>query len=153
MTVADAPLVRPLRASDRDQWAALWRRYLDFYETTVPAEVYETTFARMLSGDPHSFCGLVAERGDRLVGLTHYLVHAHGWKIEPVCYLQDLYALPEARGTGVGRALIEAVYAAADAQGAPGVYWLTQEFNHTARRLYDRIGQVTPFIKYTRVLP
>jgi GNAT superfamily N-acetyltransferase len=78
------------------------------------------------------------------------MFHPHCWKVEPVCYLQDLYADREVRGRGVGRALIEAVYAAADAAGAPSVYWLTQEFNTEARRLYDRIGRVTPFIRYNR---
>ena len=85
-----------------------------------------------------------------MVGLAHFLFHRHAWKQEEVCYLQDLYAAPEQRGTGVGWALIEAVYAEADARGAPTVYWLTQSFNETARRLYDRIGAVTPFIKYQR---
>ena len=84
------------------------------------------------------------------MGLVHYLFHRHCWREENVCYLQDLYADPEVRGKGIGRALIEAVYAAADAAGAPSVYWLTQDFNHTARKLYDRIGTVTPFIKYAR---
>ena len=81
---------------------------------------------------------------------VHFLFHRHAWKIENVCYLQDLYARPETRDTGVGRALIEAVYAAADQAGAPAVYWLTQDFNVTARRLYDRIGKLSPFIRYTR---
>ena len=58
--------------------------------------------------------------------------------------------VPEARGIGAGRSLIEAVYAAADANGTPLVYWLTQEFNTSARQLYDRIAKVTPFIKYQR---
>jgi GNAT superfamily N-acetyltransferase len=86
----------------------------------------------------------------RPVGLAHYLFHRHGWRIEDVCYLQDLYADPDARGRGVGRALIEAVYAAADARGCPQVYWTTQHFNAVGRRLYDRIGVLTPFIKYQR---
>ena len=57
---------------------------------------------------------------------------------------------PSVRGQGVGRALIEAVYAAADAAGCPSVYWMTQEFNAEARKLYDRIATLTPFIKYQR---
>lgn len=142
--------VRALRAEDRPAWQALWTAYLEFYETTVPPVVYDSTFARLLGDDPQDFHGLLALKDGAPVGLVHYLFHRHGWKIENVCYLQDLYAAPEARGLGVGRALIEAVYAAADAQGAPGVYWLTQDFNHTARQLYDRIGHVTPFIKYQR---
>jgi GNAT superfamily N-acetyltransferase len=84
------------------------------------------------------------------VGLAHYIFHRHGWQIADVTYLQDLYVTPDTRGTGAGRALIEAVYAAADTAGRPNVYWLTQEFNTTARRLYDRIGTATPFIKYKR---
>lgn len=147
---ADRLTVRALRAEDRPAWAEMWRDYLAFYKTTVPEAVYDSTFARLLGNDPRDFNALVAERKNRLVGLTHYLFHRHGWKIEEVCYLQDLYARPETRGTGVGRALIEAVYAAADAHGAPSVYWLTQDFNDTARHLYDRIGELTPFIKYQR---
>ena len=80
----------------------------------------------------------------------HFIYHPHNWRIEPVCYLQDLYVAPEARNSGAGRALIEAVYARADRDGCPSVYWTTQDFNTTARRLYDRIGTLTPFIKYTR---
>lgn len=142
--------IRPLTAADEPHWRALWRNYLAFYETELPEEVYASTFARLLGDDPQDFHGLIAEQDGTPVGLTHYVFHRHGWKIENVCYLQDLYALPEVRGTGVGRALIEAVYAAADAAGAPGVYWLTQDFNTKARTLYDKVGTLTPFIKYTR---
>jgi GNAT superfamily N-acetyltransferase len=142
--------VRALRAGDELDWRRLWTGYLDFYETSVPEEVYRTYFQRLLGDDPQDYHGLVAEKDGRLIGLTHYLFHRHGWKIENVVYLQDLYVDPEVRGTGAGRALIEAVYAAADAAGCPTVYWLTQDFNTTARRLYDRIAHVTPFIKYNR---
>ncbi|MDX2484261.1 MAG: GNAT family N-acetyltransferase, partial [Pseudodonghicola sp.] len=135
---------------DRPQWAALWRAYLAYYETTLPDAIYDSTFARLLGEDSQDFSALVAEVDGRLVGLTHYLFHRHGWKIENVCYLQDLYAVPDLRGQGIGRALIEAVYAAADANGTPSVYWLTQDFNATARKLYDRVGVLTPFIKYQR---
>ncbi len=142
--------IRPLRPNDRADWTEMWTGYLEFYETSVPQEVYDSTFARLLGDDPQDFSCLLAETDGRPVGLVHYLFHRHAWKIENVCYLQDLYARPESRGAGVGRALIEAVYAAADAAGAPSVYWLTQDFNTTARRLYDRIGTCTPFIRYQR---
>lgn len=142
--------IRPVRAEDEAEWRRLWTGYLEFYETSVPEEVYACTFQRLLGDDPHDFHGLVAEKDGALVGLTHYLFHRHGWKIENVVYLQDLYVDPATRGTGAGRALIQAVYDAADAAGCPSVYWLTQDFNHTARQLYDRIATVTPFIKYSR---
>jgi hypothetical protein len=87
----------------------------------------------------------------KLVGLTHYLYHRHGWKVENVCYHQDLNADQSVRGICVCRALIEAVYAAVEANGTPSIYWPTQEKNTEARKLYDRVAQVTDFIKYGRV--
>jgi GNAT superfamily N-acetyltransferase len=66
--------------------------------------------------------------------------------------LQDLFADPDVRGSGIGRALIEGVYAKAKEAGSPEVYWMTQEFNATARRLYDRIAEKTPFIVYQKNL-
>jgi GNAT superfamily N-acetyltransferase len=142
--------IRPLTEADAAEWRRLWRAYLAFYKTELPEEVYATTFARILSGAPGEYRGLVAVLGGRPVGLAHYLFHRTCWSVADTCYLQDLFADPEVRGSGVGRKLIEAVYAAADAHGAGSVYWMTQEFNHTARRLYDRIGVKTPFIEYNR---
>ena len=151
MAQAQEPVkIRPLAAKDRAEWAALWRDYLAFYGTSVPAEVYDTTFERMLSDDPHEFSGLVAVAQGKLVGLVHYLFHRHGWKIENTCYLQDLYTAQDQRGLGIGSKLISAVYDAADAAGAPSVYWLTQSNNRQARRLYDQIGVQTDFIRYNR---
>lgn len=142
--------VRKLTKNDETAWWGLWNEYLTFYETELPDEIYTSSFERLLSDDPQEFCGLVAEKDGELIGLAHYLFHRHGWKIDNVCYLQDLYVNEKARGTGAGRALIEAIYTIADDVGSPDVYWLTQDFNDTARRLYDRIGKVTPFIKYSR---
>lgn len=150
MNDLDALKVRPISLSDRSQWGGLWTAYLAFYGTTRPSSLFDTYFDRLLGNDPQDFSGLVAERDGTLVGLTHYLFHRHGWRVENVCYLQDLYADPTVRGQGVGRKLIEGVYRAADAAGCPSVYWLTQDFNAQARKLYDRIGTVTPFIKYDR---
>lgn len=142
--------VRPLTAQDEAEWRALWCAYLEYYETSLSEDVYVSTFARLLGDDPQDFSGLVAELDGKLIGLTHYLFHRHGWKIENTCYLQDLYADPDVRGRGVGRALINGVYAAADTAGAPAVYWLTQDFNNAGRMLYDKVGVLTPFIKYQR---
>lgn len=143
-------IIRPVTAADESDWRALWTAYLDYYGSAVDEPVYASSFARLLGDDPRDFSGLVAELDGSLVGLTHYLFHRHGWKIEDTCYLQDLYTSPDVRGHGVGRALIDAVYAAADAAGSPAVYWLTQDFNKAARILYDDVAVLTPFIKYQR---
>ena len=141
---------RPLQKSDWEDWKRLWTDYLTFYETELSEDIYTSSFNRMLGDDPADFNGIVAEKDGQIIGLTHYVFHRHGWKIENVCYLQDLYVDPSLRGTGAGRALIEAVYEAADKNGVNSVYWMTQEFNHTARQLYDRIAKKTPFVQYAR---
>ena len=144
------PLIRPVTAADRDAWAALWRQYLTFYRTEVAETVYDTLFARLLAPGPDGPYGLLAEVEGRPVGLVHYLFHLHCWKPEGVVYLQDLFTDPDARGRGVARALIAAVYDAADAAGRPSVYWMTQMDNATARTLYDRVAQPTDFMRYVR---
>ena len=143
-------VIRPITAADEAEWRRLWTAYLTYYETSVPEAVYASSFARLLGNDPQDFHGKIAEIDGKPCGLVHFLFHRHMWRIENTCYLQDLYADPEIRGKGIGRALIEAVYAAADEQGCPSVYWLTQDFNQTARKLYDRIGKLSPFIRYNR---
>jgi GNAT superfamily N-acetyltransferase len=142
--------IRPLAAADFETWCGLWRAYLAFYETTVADEIYDVTFARLIAPDHPAQNAFVAVIDGTVAGFVHYVYHPHNWRREDVCYLQDLFVDPAYRGNGVGRALIEAVYRAADANDTPSVYWLTQDFNHTARQLYDRVATVTPFIKYTR---
>lgn len=141
--------IRPLRREDEAEWRRLWRAYLAFYQTDRDEEVYATTWARLL--DPQmAMRGRLAWRGDGPVGLVHWLEHASFWDLAPRIYLQDLFVDPEARGGGAGRALIEAVYADADAVGAARVYWLTAEDNAAARRLYDEVAALTSFVKYER---
>ena len=142
--------IRPLKQTDFDEWSTLWRGYLEFYETVLSDDIYQMTFARLINPERTHQNALVAVQNGHLIGLVHFIFHAHNWRSEDVVYLQDLYADSSVRGTGVGRKLIEAVYQAADENGTPNVYWMTQEFNQTARTLYDRIAQLTPFIKYQR---
>ncbi|MBK4215205.1 GNAT family N-acetyltransferase [Paracoccus caeni] len=143
--------VRAVRTEDKAGWQRLYEGYHLFYERPdLPQAFFDQAFERLIDRKPGDFHGLVAEADGQLLGLTHYVFHPHMWRPEGVCYLQDLFTSDEARGRGVGRALIEAVYAAADAEGAPSVYWLTQEFNYAGRMLYDRVGTRTPFIRYNR---
>lgn len=128
-------IVRPLEARDEAEWLGLWNGYLAFYESSLEAHVSASTFQRLINPARASQFAFVAEQDGKLVGLVHAIVHHHNWRVEDVVYLQDLFVSPDARGTGAGRALIEAVYAAADANGTPSVCWLTQETNATARQL------------------
>lgn len=140
--------VRPLVAADQAAWLPLWQGYQRFYKTDIAPEVTAQTWARLLDpAEPMHVLG--AEADGRLVGITHYLFHRGTWTVADYCYLQDLFVAEDARGLGAGRALIEAVYAAADAAGAARVYWLTAEDN-PARALYDQVGRYHGFVQYRR---
>lgn len=142
--------IRPLEPGDEADWRRLWTGYLEYYESTVPEVVYQTTFERLLSGQENEYRCLLALVGDTPVGLAHFLFHRSCWSVENKCYLQDLFVDPAYRSKHLGRALIEAVYVAADEAGCPAVYWLTQHFNAVGRRLYDRVGELSEFIVYQR---
>jgi len=65
-----------------------------------------------------------------------------------VCYLNDLLTAPDARGQGIGRALIMAVYDIARERGCKRVYWLTHTTNTPGRTLYDKVAKNFGFIQY-----
>nr|WP_295467551.1 GNAT family N-acetyltransferase [Mesorhizobium sp.] len=142
--------IRRLAQSDHADWRRLWTDYLTFYKTVLPDEIYVTTWKRLFDPGEYEPNGFIARLDGRAIGLVHYILHRTCWSQKNNCYLQDLYADPDVRGTGVGRKLIEAVYAEADRQGITNVYWMTHETNATARQLYDRIARRTGFIEYER---
>jgi GNAT superfamily N-acetyltransferase len=134
-----------LTAQDRPAWEELFRQYIDFYQRDEPAEMYERAW-REFQADTRMHA-LAARWDGRLVGITHFLVHANTSGPD-VCYLQDLFTAPDARGKGVARALIAAVAERAAARGCRRVYWNTHESNATARRLYDKVAENRGFIRY-----
>lgn len=143
--------IRRLEQRDRARWEQLFKSYIDFYKASVADGVIAHTWQRLMAGPPGGFLGLVAvDSDDRPVGIAHVLFHASTWSPTCYCYLEDLFVDPASRGTGVGRELIQAVYAAADERGATRTYWTTQEFNYRARALYDTVATKTPFIRYQR---
>ncbi len=145
--------IRPVRQSDFEQWLPLWDGYNAFYgragATALPAEVTQTTWARFFDAD-EPVHALVAEDGRELVGLVHYLFHRSTTMVALTCYLQDLFTAPARRGQGIGKSLIEAVYAQARGTGAGRVYWLTHGTNKTARRLYDQVAEDSGFLVYRK---
>jgi ribosomal protein S18 acetylase RimI-like enzyme len=141
-------LVRPLRETDRDRWLELWGLYLAFYERELDTEVTASTWRRLLARE-HGMGALVTTDGDgRMVGFAHHVVHAGTWSIAPVCYLEDLVVDPEVRGRGHGRALVEALALRATELGCASVYWHTAADNATARRLYDGLATLSPYVRY-----
>jgi GNAT superfamily N-acetyltransferase len=146
-------VIRAVAAGDFDAWKPLWDAYNAFYgrkgPTALPEEITQATWSRFFDSD-EPVHALVAESAGRIVGLAHYLFHRSTTQLGPICYLQDLFTVEEARGKGIGRALIEAVYGKAREGGAKRVYWQTHETNATAMRLYEQVAERSGFIVYRK---
>ena len=155
MTQPQGLAVRPIERRDHASWRPLFDGYNAFYgrqgPTALPEEIYAKTWERFF--DPaEPVHALVAEQGERMVGIVHYLFHRSTTAIQPICYLQDLFTAPDVRGGGIGRALIEAVYAQARQAGSIRVYWQTHETNTVAMRLYDDVATKSGFLVYRKEL-
>ena len=143
--------IRAVDSNDFDNWLPLWEGYQRFYKVDIPRSVTLKTWARFL--DPvepmHAALALV---GNQAMALVHSIYHRSTWSADDSCYLQDLFVAAEARGSGMGRALIEHVYADARSRGASRVHWLTHHSNHGAMQLYESIADRSGFIQYQKQL-
>lgn len=147
----DTPSLRPALAADYDAWLALWRGYQAFYKADIAEAVTRITWARLLDPAEPMQCTLAVLDG-RAVGLVHTISHRSCWTTGNYRYLQDLFVDPAARGRGIGRRLIERVYAEAQADGCSRVWWLTHETNRDAMLLYDQVAERSGFVQYRKLL-
>ncbi|MCX6457543.1 MAG: GNAT family N-acetyltransferase [Actinobacteria bacterium] len=139
--------IRAIEEKDKDQWLKLWAGYLEFYKSTISSEQTELTWKRLINNEQKMF-GFVAESKEGVIGFTHCLFRPSTWTDTDYCYLEDLFVDPNIRGKGVGRALMNKVVELAKEKNSKRVYWTTQEFNKTARVLYDSITPVSEFVQY-----
>jgi GNAT superfamily N-acetyltransferase len=148
-------LVRPIERADYGGWRPLWDGYNRFYgrhgSSALPERISEATWERFFSRE-EPVHALVAEQDGRVIGIAHFLFHRSTTRLTDVCYLHDLFTAEEARGRGVGRQLIHAVYEAARAAGSSRVYWQTMASNASGRALYDKVAQHHGFIVYAHDL-
>lgn len=144
--------IRPLEAGDYESWYPLWQGYLKFYKSSVADDVTQHSYDRIVDPEGDIFGFGAFDSDGAMLGMVTYLFHPFTWSKGPRCYLGDLFTVPEARGKGVARALIEVVCDAAREEGAEQVYWMTQEFNYPGRTLYDKVADKTDFIKYAKNL-
>jgi GNAT superfamily N-acetyltransferase len=145
--VASNCIIRAALPSDEPVWRQLWRGYVDFYQAEVGAEVTTRTWNRILDPDSAVMC-IVAEVDGQVRGFANCVVHENTWETQAICYLEDLYVQPAARGHGLGQALIEWLRNAMRAEGWARVYWMTKADNAPARRLYDKFSQADGFVRY-----
>jgi GNAT superfamily N-acetyltransferase len=148
--MAGKVVIRPVGVDERTEWEPLWNGYLAFYRATLAPEATDVAWQRFHDPDEPMFL-LGAYVDGRLTGIAQYLFHRSCWTPGNYCYLQDLFVADGARGLGVGRALIEAVYDEAKAAGCSRVHWLTQATNAQARILYDQVADNSGFMQYRKL--
>ena len=140
-------IVRPLEASDESAWRALWQGFQQHFSGAVPPAVSRQAWDMLL--DPaQPLHGLIAARKDDPCGLVHYSFTPFAWTASPVCFLQDLYVDDAVRGSGAGRALVRAVYEAAEAAGASNVFWLSDAHDERLKAFYRSVAVETPFVRF-----
>lgn len=132
--------IRSLAPEDFDAWYDLWRGYQAFYKADIPRETSEVTWQRLLDPAEPMQGAFALDANGQPAGLVHWISHRSCWTTGDYVYLQDLFVMPGHRTQGMGRALIEHVYAQAKQSGSSRVYWLTHETNTEAMKLYKRFS-------------
>ncbi|WP_102224561.1 GNAT family N-acetyltransferase [Acidimangrovimonas sediminis] len=139
--------IRWAQSGDEAAWRGLWASYLEFYATALPEAVTAATWARCL--DPAHPMGLRLALVDGVpAGFALHLSHASSWSPADDCYLEDLFVDAKARGTGLGRALIEDLRELCRDRGWSRLYWLTGRSNARARALYDSFTPTDDHLRY-----
>ncbi len=141
-------IIRQLGKDDWDEWQPLWAAYLEFYRAPLSEGTTRSTFDRLTRGAEDMFGLLAVDADGHGSGMAHCVVHPTTWSWRPTCYLEDLFVSPAARGSDLGRQLLEETKRMSAARGAARLYWHTQEYNGRARSLYDQVGRPTSFIVY-----
>jgi GNAT superfamily N-acetyltransferase len=140
-------VIRDPAPDDEGAWRVLWAGYCAFYEKSVPEAVTAGTWARILTPGSPLFGRIAQWKGD-VVGFTVSILHQGSWTLDPICYLEDLFVAPSARGRGIGRALIADLLGRAKERGWSRLYWHTRESNAPARRLYNEFATADDFVRY-----
>lgn len=140
--------IRHATPADEARWRELWAGYCAFYEVTLSDAVTAQTWNRILDPASPVHAIVACDTAGRVQGIANYILHDNTWTMTPVCYLEDLFVDTAVRGRQFGKALIDWLAAQMKAQGWSRLYWMTQEDNATARRLYDRYTPRDQFVRY-----
>ncbi len=129
--------IRPIEANDFPSWLTLWNGN---NEGVRNEEVTTELWSRLMDPD-FPIHGLCAQTNNgALVGLVHYVIHPTTGKIEPVCYMQDVYVDPQSRKKGIARQLVEHLVKIAGQEKWGRLYWWAEADNVAAQNLYKTLG-------------
>lgn len=131
-------------------WCAMWFDYLGNSRSELSPAVHQYTYDRIRNSST-SLRGFVVAANVPL-GFVHYYFHPSSYNQTEACTIEDLYVVPESRGLGVGRWLIERVAQIATAQAAPAIHWKTGQSNAAAIALYRKLATQTEVLSFRKPL-
>ncbi len=140
--------IRSLNEDDEVHWHSMWSAYLAFYEHPLAPEITAETWRRFFDDNCPLYCLVATDADLGLLGFAAHVVHPGTWGMGNVCYLEDLYVVPEARRRGVARQMIDHLITRGKDRSWYRLYWHTDHGNHPARALYDSIGTLSDRVKY-----
>lgn len=128
--------------------AKLIRELARFEKLESKVTMTEELLAKNLFG-PRPFAeALLAEDGSEVVGFALFFHNFSTFLAQPGIYLEDLFVVPERRGRGIGRALLERLAQIAVERGCGRLEWAVLDWNRDAIGFYERLG-ATPNSEWT----
>jgi len=132
--------IAPVSTPEYEELLPLIAAYQRFYEVEDIDEARNREFFQRFLAPSDDGLLLGARREGRLVGYACLYWHFSSAAARETVLMNDLFVVPDVRGGGVGRALIEASLEVARERGTAVLEWQTAPDNHTAQRLYDSTG-------------
>lgn len=141
--------IRAIQKDDWHSWCHLYKKYLDFYKTSLIQEQLYTVWDWIFD---HKIYCYVATQENNLVGLVHFREFLRPIKATAGVFMDDLYVEPECRGQGIGQALIKWVETFAQRREIPVIRWITHAENHQAMKMYDKVASRTQWVTYDLIV-
>ena len=139
--------IRDLEVNDYDNWLAVYNHYADHYEIPLTVTGIKTVWDWLMS-ESHPLNGIVAAKEEKLVGLAHFRAMPSPLRGENIGFLDDLIVVPEERGSGAARFLLDELKAIAQREQWSVIRWITKDDNYRARNLYDKLALKTDWNVY-----
>jgi GNAT superfamily N-acetyltransferase len=136
------PGVREARESDLNRIRQL---IIDLASYERAAQDVKTTIEQLqiaLFGPQPAAYALVAESSSQVVSFALYFRNFSTWEGVHGIYLEDLYVMPEYRGSGLGRALLMSLAGLAVERGYARLEWAVLDWNQPAIDFYRGLGAV-----------
>lgn len=136
-TIASAVNIRLADSSDAAAIGRLLHAFnTEFDDPTPGSDWLAGRIVQLLAGGDTSV--LVADPGPAGFALLRFRPFVYSDGLE--CYLAELYVVPDRRGQGIGRSLMEAAFEHARSRGAAHMDLNTSEDDVVARHLYEKLG-------------